>query len=92
MSCISARAGKLDAALKNLSKLTSKLGGIEYSGKLVNLCCRISNIYREVGDLKFEDNLLEAADVMVKRMADVDGSSAQTQQSPVMRKSKGMSE
>lgn len=88
MSCISARAGKLDAALKNLSELTPRLSGTEYSSKLVNLCCQISNIYREAGDFKSENDLLEAADEMVKRMADIDGSSAQTQQAPVMKTAK----
>lgn len=88
MSCISARAGKLDAALKNLSELKPKLSGTEYSSKLVNLCCQISNIYRELGDFKSENYLLEAADEMVKRMADVVGSSAQSQQSAVMKATK----
>lgn len=88
MSCISARAGKLDAALKNLGDLTPKLSGAEYSSKLVNLCCQISNIYREVGDFKSENDLLEAADEMVKRMADIDGSSAQAQQSAVTKTTK----
>lgn len=88
MSCISARAGKLDAALKNLSELTPKLSGTEYSSKLVNLCCQISNIYREVGDFKSETDLLEAADEMVKHMADIDGSSDQPQQAAVMKTTK----
>lgn len=88
MSCISARAGKLDAALKDLSELTPKLTGTEYSSKLVSLCCQLSNIYREVGDFKSENNLLEAADEMVKRMADDDGSWAKSQQADSMKATK----
>lgn len=89
MSCILARAGKLEDALKHLSGVTPKLNGTEYSSKLVSLCCQISNIYRETGDYKSENNLLEAADEMVKRMAGADGSWAQApevQQSAVVKK------
>ncbi|KAJ4391742.1 separin protein [Gnomoniopsis smithogilvyi] len=77
MACISARAGKLDDALKHLSEVTPKLNETEYSSKLVKLCCQISNIYRAASDFKSEDSMLEAADGMMKRMALVDGSWAE---------------
>ncbi|KAJ4419348.1 separin protein [Gnomoniopsis sp. IMI 355080] len=90
MSCISARAGKLDDALKYLSEVTPRLNGAEYSSKLVSLCCQLSNVYREARDFKSEDSLLESADEMVKRMAGLDVSIARASelhQSAVVKKS-----
>lgn len=91
MSCISARAGKFDDALKSLIEVTPKLNGAEYSSKLVNLCCQISNIYREMRDFKSEKSILGVADEMVQRMGNVGvgGSWAhakESQQSAVVQK------
>lgn len=71
MSLISARAGKFENALKSAGEI--KLDGTEYSAKLVSLCCQLSTIYREVGEFKSEKGMLEAAEAMVKRMAEVQG-------------------
>lgn len=89
MSCISARAGKLEDALKVLTEVKPRLGADEYSSKLVSLCCRLSNVYREVRDFQSEKALLDAADEMVKRMAGGDKSLAQatdSQQSAIVEK------
>lgn len=69
MSSISARAGKLEDALKNVGEVKSRLDGGDYSSKLIDLCCQLSNIYREVGDFESEKDMLETAERMVKSMA-----------------------
>lgn len=89
MSCIWARAGKLDDALKTMNEVKPRIDGVEFSSKLVNLCCRLSNIYREAGDFKSEKSLLKAADEMMERMAGVDEKgtkAAESQQSACVEK------
>lgn len=70
MSFISARAGKLEDALKVVDQVRSRLDGGDYSSRLVSLCCRLSNIYRETRDFESEKGMIEAAEAMVNRMAD----------------------
>jgi separase len=69
MSCISAKAGKLEDALKSVNEVRLRLDGGDYSSKLIGLCCQLSNIYREVGDFESETIMIETAEAMVKGMA-----------------------
>ncbi|ROW14377.1 hypothetical protein VPNG_03897 [Cytospora leucostoma] len=69
MSSISARAGKLEDALKSVSQVKSRLDGDDYSSKLIALCCQLSNIYREAKDFESEKSMIETAEAMVRRMA-----------------------
>lgn len=69
ISSISARAGKLDDALKVVDEVKPKLDSGDCSSKLVSLYCQLSKIYREVRDFDSEEGMLEAAEAMVKRMA-----------------------
>lgn len=69
LSAISARAGKLDDALKSVNDVRPRLNGGDYSSKLINLCCQLGNAYREVRDFESEGAMLEAADAMVRKMA-----------------------
>lgn len=68
-SFISSRAGKLEDALKVAGQVRSRLDVGEYSSRLVNLCCRLGNIYREVEDFDSEREMIKAAEEMVSRMA-----------------------
>lgn len=69
MSFISARAGKLDDALKVVGQVRSRLNIGDYSSRLVSLCCRLGNIYRETRDFDSERDMIKAAEEMVSRMA-----------------------
>ncbi|ROV94698.1 hypothetical protein VSDG_06181 [Cytospora chrysosperma] len=69
MSCISAKAGKLEDALKIVNEVKLRLDGGDYSSKLIGLCCQLSNIYREVGDFESETIMIDTAEAMVKGMA-----------------------
>ncbi|POS79898.1 hypothetical protein DHEL01_v201708 [Diaporthe helianthi] len=66
---ISSRAGKYEDALKVVGQIRSRLDVGEYSSRLVSLCCRLGNIYREVKDFDSEREMIEAAEEMVSRMA-----------------------
>ncbi|KAG8165634.1 hypothetical protein KVR01_004186 [Diaporthe batatas] len=68
-SFISSRAGKLEDALKVVGQVRSRLDVGEYSSRLVNLCCRLGHIYREVEDFDSEREMINAAEEMVGRMA-----------------------
>lgn len=68
-SFISARAGKLDDALKSVSEVKSRLNLGDYSSKLVSLHCQLSRIYREARDFESEKGMLEVAETMLRRMA-----------------------
>lgn len=74
MSCISARAGKLENAIKRLGEVRLGLDvpGGDYSSRLVSLCCRLGNTYRQVGDFKLEKSMLDTAEAMVGFMAKVE--------------------
>lgn len=76
MSFISARAGKFDDALKVVGQVRSRLNIGDYSSRLVNLCCRLGNIYRETRDFDSERDMIKAAEEMVGRMAGGSGSEA----------------
>lgn len=67
-SFISARAGKLEDALKVVGQVRSRLDGGDFSSRLVSLCCRLSNIYRETRDFDSEKGMIEAAEAMLDRM------------------------
>lgn len=69
MSFISARAGKFEDALKVMGQVRSRLNVGDYSSKLVSLCCRLGNIYRETRDFDSERDMIKAAEAMVSRMA-----------------------
>ncbi|ROW12654.1 hypothetical protein VMCG_00205 [Cytospora schulzeri] len=69
MSSISAKAGKLEDALKSVNEVKFRLDGGDYSSKLIGLCCQLSNIYREVGDFESEAVMIETAEAMVNSMA-----------------------
>lgn len=69
MSFISSRAGKLEDALKVVGQVRSRLNVGEYSSRLVSLCCRLGNIYREIRDFDSEKEMIKAAEEMVSRMA-----------------------
>ncbi|CAN8096498.1 unnamed protein product [Discula destructiva] len=79
LSFVSARAGKLETALKSLAEVKPRLetDSGDYSSKLVSLYCRLSNTYREVGDFKSEKSMLDVAEAMVKSMAVAGGDSAE---------------
>lgn len=69
MSFISARAGKFEDALKVVDQVRSRLDVGDYSSRLVSLCCRLGNIYRETRDFDSERDMIKAAEAMVSRMA-----------------------
>ncbi|KAH8782930.1 separin [Diaporthe sp. PMI_573] len=69
MSFISSRAGKLEDALKVVGQVRSRLNIGDYSSRLVSLCCRLGNIYREIKDFDSEREMIKAAEEMVSRMA-----------------------
>ncbi|KUI58787.1 Separin [Cytospora mali] len=68
MSSVSAKAGKLEDALKSVSEAKSMLEDGDYSSKLIGLCCRLSNVYREVRDFESEKAMIETAEAMVRSM------------------------
>lgn len=89
LSSISARAGKLDDALKSVGDVKARLTEHDCSSKLVSLYCQLSNIYREIRDFESEDSMLEAAVAMVRRMAgglDKDEVAAKPQSEPNAQK------
>jgi separase len=69
MSFISSRAGKLEDALKVVGQVRLRLNIGDYSSRLVSLCCRLGNIYREAQDFASEREMIQAAEEMVSRMA-----------------------
>lgn len=69
MSFISARAGKFEDALKVVGQVRSRLNIGDYSSRLVSLCCRLGNIYREIRDFDSEREMIQAAEAMLSRMA-----------------------
>lgn len=69
MSFISARAGKFEDALKVVGQVRSRLNIGDYSSRLVSLCCRLGNIYRETRDFDSEREMIKAAEAMLSRMA-----------------------
>lgn len=71
MSFISARAGKFEDALKVVGQVRSRLNVGDYSSRLVSLCCRLGNIYRETRDFDSERDMIKAAEAMVSRMAGI---------------------
>ncbi|KAI3394159.1 hypothetical protein diail_3169 [Diaporthe ilicicola] len=68
ISFISARAGKLEDALEAVGQVRTRVDSGNYSSRLVSLCCRLSNTYRETRDFDSERGMIEAAEAMLDRM------------------------